>query len=134
MDRSRREEARAARDEIDLISRDRAREERLKEREERATAREEAVLRQHLAEEQVKWGRDRRKEGREREGAETDSDSEDNVPTNGKTSGTVTPKTTAGEAKSNGGGRWELSCEICRKTGWNLVSYMTLLGCVGASC
>ena len=126
MDQSRREEARAARDETELISRERAREERLKEREERAVAREEAVLKQHMADKHVKSARDQRQQSGEGEGTRSDSSSEDDVPRNGKTNGAVTPRNTVGEAKSNGGVRWELNCEICRKNGWNLVSSMTI--------
>ena len=106
-----------------MISRERAREDRLKEREERAVAREEAVVRQHLADENAKRERERRRRRRKGESVGSGSESANDVPTNGKTSGTVTPRTTAGDAKAHGGDKWELKCEVCRKTGWNLVSY-----------
>ncbi len=119
MERSRRAEARAAREEAEFTSRERAREDRLKEREERAAAREDAILRQHLADEKAKIAREKRRLQREGESIKTGSDSEDDVQTHGKASGTITPKTTA--AKATGGDKWELNCEVCRRTGWDLV-------------
>jgi len=126
MERSRRAEARAAREEAELISRERARDDRLKEREERAAAREEAVVKQQMAEEDARQATERRRRRREARSMGTMSESEDEAPTNGMTSGTITPRMTAGTAKANGGEEWELNCEVCRKTGWNLASQTSL--------
>ncbi|EIW72895.1 hypothetical protein TREMEDRAFT_59057 [Tremella mesenterica DSM 1558] len=114
MERVRMEELRAAKEEAEAIARERAREERLREREERALAREEAALAKVIAEQKAKERAEREREERLRRregGSEFDGDRKGN--------GTTTPVTSAGVVKGQGE-RWELNCEICRKTGWNL--------------
>ncbi|WWD18222.1 hypothetical protein CI109_102672 [Kwoniella shandongensis] len=129
MEKNRLEEQRKAREEAELLAREKAREERLKEREERAAAREEALAKKAEEEQRIKDKAERLREKRKRrrEGEEVSSDEEeDNHPTGRNTArGSRTATGTPGvvDGRSNGaaaGEAWELNCEVCRKTGWNL--------------
>ena len=121
MERVRREEARVAKEESELLARERAREERLREREDRANAREQAILAKAVAEQEAKEKAERDREARARRrelGSTVNSDDEGE---GGPDGAAVAPKTTAGQAKEAGASdRWELNCEVCLKTGWNL--------------
>lgn len=100
------EERRIAREQEEALARERAREDRLREREERAAAREEAAARK-LIEEQEQAQREEKREEALKERAEKKRKRD--------ASGGVSKS--AGDA----GERWELACEVCRKTGWNIV-------------
>ncbi|WVF70980.1 hypothetical protein IAT40_005776 [Kwoniella sp. CBS 6097] len=120
MEKIRAEELRKAAEEAEHLAREKAREERLREREERAAAREEALLKkaEEEAREREKKERRREKRKRRREGEEVSDDSEDevvNAPVaNGDKRGTTANGTDTPQEK------WELACEVCKKSGWNL--------------
>ncbi|KAK8865602.1 hypothetical protein IAR55_000746 [Kwoniella newhampshirensis] len=129
MEKNRLEEQRKAREEAELLAREKAREERLKEREERAAAREEALAKKAEEEQKIKDKAERLREKRKRrrEGEEVSSDEEDEGQQTGRTTGrasrtgTVTPSVGDGKAPgASAGEAWELNCEVCRKTGWNI--------------
>lgn len=132
MDKSRREENTKERSEATVVAQERAREDRVKEREDRIAAREIAAAQkaeeEQIAKDKADRARIRRQRRREGETVETSEESEGEgstkPPTNkGSRIGTpvaVTSKKANGKRKADDG--WELSCEICKKSGWNLVS------------
>jgi hypothetical protein len=109
MSKQQKEEARLLREQEEALAQEKAREERLREREERAAAREMAAAKKLLEEQQREEAaiaeRAARKRRREMGGSEG-------------VSGSVTPKVASTEIRE----RWEVACEVCRKTGWNIVS------------
>lgn len=121
MERVRREEARVAREEADLVARERAREDRLREREDRANAREQAIMARAVAEQEAKEKAERDRQARavrRKLGSAVNSDDEGEGPS---VESAVAPRTTAGQAKEAGANDgWEINCEVCLKTGWNL--------------
>jgi biotin carboxyl carrier protein len=116
MERTRYESTRHEREEAELARRELERENRLKEREERALAREEAIL-QKAKDESVKAEqaeKDRQHRAKRREEGFT----------------VVTP--TPGEGGKSGisqPDRWELNCEVCKKTGWNVDDDEDVVAC-----
>ncbi|ORX35450.1 hypothetical protein BD324DRAFT_652578 [Kockovaella imperatae] len=122
MEKQRKEEDRIAKEEADLLARERAREERLREREERAAAREGAAMARVVADQEAKEqaiqereNRKRRRElgldeveGSSREGSRALTPSRNKIASNGD----------AGQKKADDS--WELNCEVCRKQGWNI--------------
>jgi hypothetical protein len=108
MERTRYESTRQEREEAEHARREQEREARLREREDRAQAREEAILvkAREETEKAEKAERDRQYRAKRRE--------------EGFTVGT--PETGGPSSGSNQLDRWELNCEICKKTGWNVVS------------
>lgn len=119
MERARRAERRQMVVEAETVQK--SREARLREREERMREREEAALSNAVAESQ----------GLQRPHllvGDTDSEYDSPAPRAAvrslATSGTSTPKVMqAGAAKSQRSTeRWQLACEVCAMTGWNLVS------------
>ncbi|WVQ96981.1 hypothetical protein IAU59_004090 [Kwoniella sp. CBS 9459] len=120
MEKIRAEELRKAAEEAEHLAREKAREERLREREERAAAREEALLRkaEEEAREREKKERRREKRKRRREGEEVSDDSEDEMVNAPVANGSKRATPANGIATPQE--RWELACEVCKKTGWNL--------------
>ncbi|ORY23948.1 hypothetical protein BCR39DRAFT_548463 [Naematelia encephala] len=123
MQRAEKEQDRQKKDEAEALAREKAREERLREREERATARQQAVLDRMMAEQEAKERAEYEREMRlrRREGDTSIPPSEDGS-RRARESAPSSPRPT-----SKGRGlaqpvseRWELNCEICRKSGWNI--------------
>ena len=134
MERQRREETRIAREEAELIARERAREDRLKEREERAAAREGAAAARLVADQDAKDQAVKDRESRKRR---RDLGLEDWDDSSREGSRALTPargKTPNGVSAKNGDDRWELNCEVCRKHGWNIVSFYIHLSSWRDSC
>jgi flagellar biosynthesis GTPase FlhF len=119
MERQRYEETRHEREAAALARAEQARDDRLREREERALAREEAILARARdeSEKAEKAERDRQERARRREEGFT----------------VVTPTPITGEASGGGNGsqadRWELNCEVCKKTGWNVDDDEDVVAC-----
>lgn len=131
MDKSRSEEKAKLKAEATLVTQEKAREDRVKEREERIAAREVALAQKAEEEQRIKDKADRarirRQRRREGETVDTSEESEGEGSIKPKRSRVSTPVTGQKRQKKAGGKRkaeegWELACEICRKTGWNLVS------------
>lgn len=121
MERMRQEETRKAQEEADLLAREKAREDRMRERQERLMARENAV-RMRLEDEvklKEKAERDRERRKRRRDGEQVESSSDDEAG-NGTATPIKTNASTPGSSTQNSS--WELRCEVCLQTGWNLVS------------
>ncbi|KAL1405212.1 hypothetical protein Q8F55_008837 [Vanrija albida] len=119
MERMRQEETRKAQEEADILARERAREDRMRERQERLMARENAIRARQddevRAKEKAERDRERRK--RRRDGEEVVSASEDDTDAaDGPRS--KTNASTPGSSTQNAS--WELRCEVCLQTGWNL--------------
>ncbi|KAK4683745.1 hypothetical protein P7C73_g6483, partial [Tremellales sp. Uapishka_1] len=128
MERSRREETRKQREEVEVQKQEKSREERLREREDRMAKREEEEFKRVLEEEKAKRRRERR--ARRRLGEQvTDSEGDEG----GMFSSTPTPvleklkRPREKVAKEKEG--WELNCEICRMTGWNLDDDADVVSC-----
>lgn len=147
MEKARREEARAEREEREAIAREKAREDRLKEREQRAQAREEAVVQRMVAEQNAKdkAERARLRRARRRLGETVDTSSESEgegvrsravsskrsrangtssaAPSPAPLPAVVAPKIALPSKAADRPGdkeHWEVNCEICRKTGWDI--------------
>ncbi|RSH88163.1 uncharacterized protein EHS24_000691 [Apiotrichum porosum] len=127
MEKSRQEEAKKAADAAEHAAREKAREDRLKEREERSAARQQAALAKAEAEqkEREKAERKRERRKRRRDGEQVSDSSADEAeapapvdPTPAKPEGSATPKDS-----------WELKCEVCKQSGWNLVDDTGLVSC-----
>ena len=114
MAKTQKEESRKEKEEAELARREIARIERLKEREERAQAREEAI--QAKAREEAE-----RLERAEHERQERARRREAGLPQERSVSATAPGDD--GQDQAEG---WELNCEVCKKTGWNLVSVYLL--------
>ena len=112
MEKTQKEESRKDREEAELARREKARDERLKEREERAQAREEAILAK-AREEQDRLDR------AERERQERARRREEGLPHERSVSAADPGDISQDQDQAEG---WELNCEVCKKTGWNLVS------------
>lgn len=98
------QEKRIAKEEAEAAAREKAREDRLKEREERAQAREEAIIWKEQEKERELQMQKEERERRKRRRLEGHT-----------ASGASTPNAAASQE------RWELSCEICKLQGWNIV-------------
>jgi len=112
MQSQRLQEKRIAKEETEAVSKEKAREERLREREERAAAREEIRV----------WEEKEREREEQRGESEVSESSRKRRRGEGKKSDAseiVVPKK-AGSSGSQE--RWEVACEVCKKTGWNIVS------------
>ena len=111
MQSQRLQEKRIAKEETEAVSKEKAREERLREREERAAAREEIKV----------W------EEKEKDEKEKDERAESEVSggSRKRRRGEAKPATEPAAKKASSSGsqeRWEVACEVCKKTGWNIVS------------
>lgn len=109
MERTRWEETRQEREEAEAARKEQERHDRLREREERAQAREEAIQAKAREESEKveKAERDRQERARRREEGFTVS----------------TPEAGGASGSGSQSDRWELNCEVCKKTGWNVVSF-----------
>ncbi|WOO85751.1 Reticulocyte-binding protein 2 a [Vanrija pseudolonga] len=119
MERMRQEETRKAQEEAELLAREKAREDRMRERQERLMARENAV-RIRLEDEvrlKEKAERDRERRKRRRDGEQVESSSDEEAG-NGAATPIKTNASTPGSSTQNSS--WELRCEVCLQTGWNL--------------
>lgn len=112
MAKTQKEESRKEREEAELARREKARDERLKEREERLQAREEAILAKAREETE-------RLDRAERERQERARRREAGLPQERSVSATAPGDNDQDQAEG-----WELNCEVCKKTGWNLVSLL----------
>ncbi|WVQ85710.1 hypothetical protein IAT38_007876 [Cryptococcus sp. DSM 104549] len=136
MEKNRAEEQRQAAEAEEAAAREKAREDRLREREERAAAREEALAKkaeeEAKAKEKMERKREKRKRRREGEVVSSDSEEESGVgsvkPGSGAASGTITPSQSTA-SKATTGDRWELNCEVCLKTGWNVDGDKDMVSC-----
>lgn len=129
MEKSRRDENSKATVEATAISQEKAREDRVKEREERIAARELAAVQKAEEEQKAKDKADRarirRQRRREGEVVETSEESEGEGsvrPSTAKRSRVSTPVVPAKKGRKASDEGWELNCEVCRKSGWNIVS------------
>ena len=116
MAKTQKEESRKQKDDAELARREKARDERLKEREERLQAREEAILAKAREETE-------RLDRAERERQERARRREAGLPQERSVSATAPGGDDQEEAEG-----WELNCEVCKKTGWNLVSRLPFDG------
>jgi len=115
MERTRYEETRHEREAAELVRREQERDARLREREERALAREEAIMAKA------------REESDKIEQAEKDREHRAKRREEGFTVVTPTPGDSGNGASQPD--QWELNCEVCKKTGWNVDDYEDVVAC-----
>jgi hypothetical protein len=114
MERTRYEETRHEREAAEHARREQERDSRLREREERALAREEAIMAKA------------REESEKAEQAEKDRQHRAKRREEGFTVVTPTPGEGGNGSQAD---RWELNCEVCKKTGWNVDDDQDVVAC-----
>jgi hypothetical protein len=114
MERTRYEETRHEREAAEHARREQERDSRLREREERALAREEAIMAKA------------REESEKAEQAEKDRQYRAKRREQGFTAVTPTPGEGGNGSQAD---RWELNCEVCKKTGWNVDDDEDVVAC-----
>ncbi|KAI9634429.1 uncharacterized protein MKK02DRAFT_7781, partial [Dioszegia hungarica] len=136
MEKSRRDENSKATVEATAISQEKAREDRVKEREDRIAARELAAVQKAEEEQKAKDKADRarirRQRRREGEVVETSEESEGEGsvrPSTAKRSRVSTPVVPAKKGRKASDEGWELNCEVCRKSGWNIDDDQDVVSC-----
>jgi len=114
MERTRYEETRHEREAAEHARREQERDSRLREREERALAREEAIMAKA------------KEESEKAEQAEKDRQHRAKRREEGFTVVTPTPGEGGNGSQAD---RWELNCEVCKKTGWNVDDDEDVVAC-----